>query len=169
MSTRSSIVMAAVTFGALAVSAAAVIGAFLVVDDRAAQILQSGPRIVPVEKKTAPSTPSRHVTARGSGHQTDGAAIASRPQSQTVGSSTSASAAGPPPAPRQSSVGETRPAPDAMVDSQRKRGTEARHRDRGHDRHLARSPREHQDGGEAVGSAQASQGSGQSAFYFPFR
>lgn len=173
MSTRSSIVMAAVTISALAVSAAAVIGAFLVLDQHAAQILQSEPRIVPVEKKAAPSTRSSRVTARNSDHQTDLAAPASRPrlptQRQTVGSAASASAAGPPPASRQSSASEPRPAADTMVDSQRKRRTEADRSDRRHGRRLARSSREQQDGGEAVSSAQSVQGGGQSALFFPFR
>jgi len=175
MSNRSTIVMAAVTLGALALSTAVLIGAFVVVDRRAAQVLQSESQIAPAEKKGARSAGSSRMTTPGGDHPTDRGAPASGPRSpaptntQTVGSAAGAGTAGPPPATPQSSAGETTPVPDTKLDSGHRRRAEARHRGRRHGRHWARSSREQQDGGEATGSAQGIETGGQSGFFFPFR
>jgi hypothetical protein len=178
MSNRSSIVMAAVTIGALAMSAAIAIGAFVVVDNRAAQMLQSGPRIVPAEKKAAPPVRASR-TAAGSRAAPASASRSPAPtQVQTVGSAAGAAgpptasrtastrAAGAPTVSRQANTGE--PAPDTTLDNRNKRRTEARH-GRRHGRDMARSSPEQQDSSAATSAAQGAQGGGQSALFFPFR
>jgi hypothetical protein len=165
MSNRSSIVMAAVTIGALAMSAAFAIGAFVVVDNRAAQMLQSWPRIVPAEKKAAPPVRASR-TAAGSRAAPASASRSPAPrQVQTVGSA--AGAAGAPTVSRQANTGE--PAPDTTLDNRNKRRTEARHGSRRHGRDMARSSPEQQDSGAATSAAQGAHGGGQSALFFPFR
>src|SRR5262249_54812446 len=120
MSNRSSIMMAIVTVGAMALSTAVVIGAFMVVDEQAAQGLRSGPRIVRAEKRAAlPARSSR--TAAGSGQSTNGAAPAGGPRSPAptqappAGGGASANGAAPSPAPEQGSAAPAAPTPDTMV------------------------------------------------------
>jgi hypothetical protein len=160
MPNRSSVVMAIVTISALGLSAAAMIGAFVVVDERAAQFVRSEPRIAPAAKKAAAPVGSSR-TAAGS----DGTPASSpRPPAQTVGSAAaSARAGGPQTASRQARTGELAP------DTRSKRRTEARHGGRRHSRDLARSSPEQPGGGAASGIAQGTQVGGQAAVFFPFR
>ena len=124
---RFSIVATVVTLGALAVSATAVIGAFTVIDQRAAQVLKDGPRTVPAVPKRTPSADASH--ARGASQQARGPAgskirPAAPTNAQTVGSAAATSGAAPP----QTMTGET---------GDRKLRSEARHRAR-HEKRAAR-------------------------------
>ncbi len=165
MSNRSSIVMATVTVGALALSTAALVGAYTVVDNRATQIFNSEPRGVPSEKRSASPAHASRTTVRSGGTETARGAAASGPRTavqtkqETVGSAAAGSAAGPPPASEQGNTGETRLAPEAMPNGQHERRAEAHH-GRKHARRLARSS-------HGAGTLQGA--GGQSAFFFPFR
>ncbi len=148
------IVMAAVTFGALAIGTAAVVGAFLVVDHRAAEVLQAEPQIAPAAKKNA--------TLTHSGRRTAGA----RPE--TVGSAAKANTAAPQSADR-TATGETTPARGIAPDSRHERRADARHASRRQTRRIARAPQEPQDSGQFLGASPGSRDGGTSAFFFPFR
>jgi hypothetical protein len=162
--------MGTVTMGALALSAAALVGAFVVLDDHAAQILESGSPITSPEKKSSP--PARSKRPPASNNAADRAVAVSgarRPSPvQTVGSAPSANAAGPLP-PQVGATGPRR-VQETMLDGRHKRHAEAHRRSRANDRHMAKSSREQQqDSREATRSAQNGQGSNQSAPFFPFR
>jgi hypothetical protein len=96
---RFPIAMTAVTLGALAVSTAVVIGAFEVIDKRAAQVLKSEPRAVPAAKNRAPSADASRTSRRES--QAARGSPASGTGAATVGSAASAAGVAAPQAPQQ--------------------------------------------------------------------
>jgi hypothetical protein len=175
---RFPIAMTAVTLGALAVSTAAVIGAFVVIDGRAAQVLKSEPRVVPAAQKRAPSADASRMSRGGGASQAARGSLGSRTEpatprkAETVGTAAAGPrVAAPPQVPRQAMVGETSRPPDTVRDSDTKR-TDAHHRTTRHDRQSARRPAHEPPVPEPPAPAPPSpapQDGNRSAFFFPFR
>src|SRR5262249_12860614 len=120
-----------VTLGALAVSTAVVIGAFAVIDQRAAEVLKAEPRVVPSAQKRAPPAAASRTRLRDGGSQAArgspaaGTAPAAAANAQTVGSgAVNPSVAAPP-----------------QLDGDKKLRTKAHH----HGRHGRRSARRHSE------------------------
>jgi len=158
---RFPIAMTVVTFGALAVSAAVMIGAFVVIDQRAAQVLVDGPRVVPAAQKRAPSPDARRASHAGGASQAARGSARSAPPAQTVGSASASSVT-----PQQTMTGDI---------SDRKLRAEARRRAK-QERRAAR--RHSQEAASLQASQQqpaqqpalpAPQDRAHSAFFFPFR
>lgn len=160
---RFPLAMTAVTFGALAVSAAVMFGAFTVVEQRAARVLVDGQRVVPAVHKRAPAADARRAS-----HAARGAAGSrNAPSAPTTAQAVGSAAAAPSTASPQTMTGDT---------SDRKLRAEARRRAR----HERRSARRHsQEPAASLPAPQqqparqpispALQDRAQSTFFFPFR
>ncbi len=112
--------MAAVAVVAIAFTGAAVISAYMFVDERAARAFKDGPRIAHDESKRALSARPRTAA----------------PSMETVGNA----AASPPvsgPQPQQTITGETGPMPDTMRDPHEAMRRHAHHGRRRHHRRFA--------------------------------
>jgi hypothetical protein len=162
---RFSVAATVVTLGALAVSATAVIGAFTVIDQRAAQVLKDGPRAVPaVQKRTSSADASRASQQARSpaGSKNRPAAPAN---AQTVGSAAATSGAAPP----QTMTGETGDKKPRSEARQR-----ARHEKRAARRHSQEPPSQQptlqqQPPQQPPALQPAAQDRNRSAAFFPFR
>ncbi len=155
---RFAIAMTAVTLGALAVGAAAVVGAFVVIDERAAQVLTSEPRAVPAGHGSAATADASRARHRA------GASRTPNPPGSTTGQG----------APSQAATVGSAAATASETAHWPKESAEARHRiaRHRHERRIAHRPAQ-----EPSANARASveppspspQDGGRSASFFPFR
>jgi hypothetical protein len=154
---RFAIAMTAITLGALAVGAAAVVGAFVVIDDRAAQVLTSEPRAVPAGHSSAATADANRARHRAGASRTPGS------PGSTSGPGASSQAA---------TVGSAAATPSETAhgtDSAEARRRIARHR---HERRVARRPAQEPSANARAAvepPLPAPQDGGRSASFFPFR
>ena len=155
---RFAIAMTAVTLGALAVGAAAVVGAFVVIDDRAAQVLTSEPRAVPAGHSSAATADASRVRHRAGASRTPGSPGSTTGQGASSQAATVGSAAATP--------GETAHGPKDTAEAHHRI---ARHR---HERRVARRLAQEPSANARASDAPplpAPQDGGRSASFFPFR
>lgn len=188
MSIRAGIASAAVTVVAVAAGLAFAIAAFVVVDQRAVDIMRVEPRTVPAEKKSTSSAHTNRTNVRRDASQaspgapavTSGSAAST--DKSTVGSAAAGqNATAPRPAPQQTVTGETRPPPDTTFDHRGKRHRHAHHRSTERSKRLVddNPPAPARDSspghapesapGAARASPPGSQNGNTSASFFPFR
>lgn len=149
---RFPLAMTAVTVGALAVSAAVLIEAFAVVDQRATQILLADPQAAPPAKKT---TSANHTIRRDASQAAHGpgpnAASAAPVKAETVGSAVS-----PTRVPESDRL-------DGALDHDNKLRAHERHR-----RHGRSARRRSPEPGGPPQPPPATPDTSRSAFFFPF-
>lgn len=175
---RFPIAMTAVTLGALAVGAAAMIGAFAVIDQRAAQILKTEPRVVPGVQKRASSADAGSNNLRGGTSRTARGSAGSRigppapTRAETIGSAAAiSSVAAPSQGAQQAMTGDARRVPDTVRGSDRKVRADGHDRTTRHGRASARRPAQESPPQLPPPSPpqQPQQDGSRSAFFFPFR
>ena len=158
---RFPIAMTAVTLGALAVSATVVVGAFAVIDQRAAQVLVDGPRAVPAVQKRAPSADARRASQAARGPAGSKNRSPAPTPAQTVGSAAAASSV--PPQTVTGDTGDNKPRAEARQRARHERRSARRHSQEPASLQASQQPPAQQP------AAPAAQRGGQSAFFFPFR